>query len=77
MSDDRIQEATPLGVIGIEPNRVNEQIGFRENGKIDSNDYFKFTIAEESDLKLSTVMAKAFYSKGLTPEQSQKTLILS
>jgi len=53
MSDDRIQDATVLGVIGTEPNRVNEKIGFRENGKIDSNDYFKFTIAEESDFNLT------------------------
>ncbi len=53
MPDDTIKDATFLDVIGVEPTRVNEKIGFRENGKIDSNDYFKFTIAEESDFNLT------------------------
>lgn len=53
MPNDTRADALDLGVIGLEPTVTNEQIGFRIDGKRERNDYYKFTLEEESDFNLT------------------------
>jgi hypothetical protein len=53
MAYDTRADALDLGVIGLEPTVTNEQIGFRVDGKKERNDFYKFTLEQESDFNLS------------------------
>jgi hypothetical protein len=53
MAYDTIEDALNIGVIGLEPTETNDRIGFREDGKRERNDYYQFTIEEESDFNLT------------------------
>ncbi|MGC9525406.1 MAG: PPC domain-containing protein [Limnospira sp.] len=53
MAYDTIEDALNIGVIGLEPTETNDRIGFREDGRRERNDYYQFTIEEESDFNLT------------------------
>jgi len=53
MANDTRADALDLGAIGLEPTVTNDRIGFRVDGKRERNDYYKFTIGEESDFNLT------------------------
>ncbi|WP_434222950.1 PPC domain-containing protein [Limnospira platensis CENA597] len=53
MAYDTIEDALNLGVIELEPRETNDRIGFRQDGKRERDDYYKFTIREESEFNLT------------------------
>ncbi|MDY7004906.1 MAG: PPC domain-containing protein [Cyanobacteriota bacterium] len=54
MANDNIQSAFELGPIATTPVKEKEKIGFRQsNGIRERNDYYKFSLDEESDLTLT------------------------
>jgi hypothetical protein len=53
MANDTRADALNLGFIRLEPTVTNDRIGFREGGKPERNDFYKFTLEEESDFNLT------------------------
>ena len=53
MPNDTRADALDLGVIGIDPTVNNDSIGFRIGGKPERNDYYKFTLEQDSDFNLT------------------------
>ncbi|NEQ39895.1 MAG: peptidase-like protein [Okeania sp. SIO3I5] len=54
MAYDNLRSAFELGAITTTPIKKNEKIGFRRsNGVRERNDYYKFTLEQESDLTLT------------------------
>jgi hypothetical protein len=53
MANDTRADALDLGAITLEPTVTNEKIGFREDGKRERNDFYKFTLEQESDFNLT------------------------
>ncbi|MBS9772693.1 MAG: pre-peptidase C-terminal domain-containing protein, partial [Trichodesmium erythraeum GBRTRLIN201] len=52
-SKNTIADAFDLELIELGPTVIEDKIGFRVNSQLDRNDYYKFTLDEESDFNLT------------------------
>ncbi|MEB3341575.1 PPC domain-containing protein [Okeania sp.] len=73
-SDDTFKTATEIDIISGEKIRINDRIGYKENGNPDKHDYYNFSLSENAEVSIQLDKLKKNANLNLFDETGKKVL---